>query len=304
MSLLGHLSYLVVLDFLIFQYWYRIANRYTVLNFHETGYLPARYIISGLVAGAFIYWAYLLPVLLLKRLHPRYHHPRWWLLWSATAFISSVQVWMIVRGGTPPLSIEVTLALLLHLQLMHFITLMIAQRVTQRELGSIFPGVRSALILMGLWLFWIGYSFAVPAQGDPQPLLGSSFERYMLVLFLTGLIGVGLAFRLGIQMEVIHPSDLVIPSLNITVADILDSFYAAWALFYMVIPVVQYLVRGYVMAHSNLFPTFLLGMLLPFGWSVLVMWPIIFISKPPLALRLVGQAWRQGSAWVRQRLAV
>lgn len=304
MNLLAHLSYLVLMDFFIFQYWYRFANRYTVLNFHESGYLPARYIISGLVAGAVVYWAYLLPVLVLKRFYRRYQHPRWWLLWSATACISSIQVWMIVRGGTPTLSVDVTCALLLHLQLLHFITLMIAQRVTQRELGSIFPGVRSALIVMGLWIFWIGYSFVVEVEGQPQPLIGSLFERYTLLLLLIGLIGVGIAFRLGIQTDFIQASDRVIPSLNITVSDVLDSFYSAWALFYLVIPVVQYAVRGYVMAHSNLFPTFLLGLLLPLGWSLLVMWPIIFISKPPLFFRLAGQAWEWGRQWLRQRFVV
>jgi hypothetical protein len=41
-----------------------------------------------------------------------------------------------------------------------------------------------------------------------------------------------------------------------------------------------------VTAHSNLFPAFLLGLLIPLLWSLLVMWIIILVSKPEVTLGL------------------
>jgi hypothetical protein len=288
------MSYIVVLDYLIFSYWYEWANRYTVLNFQETAFLPARYIISGLVAGAFVYWLYLIPLWLLKRLWPRYQHPRWPLLWGATAVISSLQVWLIVRNSEPALEVWPSLALIVHLQLLHSVMLMVADRALRRGLASILPGLRSALILMAIWIFWAAYSFFPPPPGNPQPLIGSELERLILILILGLLIQVGLAYRLG-SLRGSWADGMLIPPLRISSFDALDAFYTAWACFFLSIPVGQYLSRGYVITHSNLFPAFLLGLLLPMIWSLLGMWLIILISK------ITGAALLQNESLQRLR---
>ena len=285
MNLLLHMSFVVVLDYLIFEYWYIFANRYSVLNFHETGFLPGRYIISGLVAGAFVYWIYILPVLLIKRVWKGYWHPRWGLLWAATAGISSIQVMQIVRNADPPLELPVAAALVAHLQVMHLIMFMVADRAIHRNLGAIIPGVRSAVLFMCGWLFWLWYSFQVTPEGSLTPHIGAAWERYLIGLLVLVLVAVGIAFRSGFQIRQFQRGDVVIPALRITIADIIDSFYSAWALFYLVIPVLHYLTRGYVTAHSNLFPLYLPGMLIPVLWSLVVMWIIILVSKSDLTWR-------------------
>jgi hypothetical protein len=281
------MSYIAVLDYLLFSYWYILANRYDVLNFHEQGFLPGRYIVSGLVAGAILYWVYLIPVGIIRRLNKRYRHPRWWLLWSATAVISSTWVMTIVRSSSvPPLELWVAVGLLVHLQLVHFIMFMVAERVMHRALGSILPGVRSAVIFLGLWLFWIWFSFHVHPNEDPRPVVGSAVERYLLALLIVIFIGAAAAYRLRWELPYLPYNTYVIAPLQITLSDAIDGFYSAWALFYITLPVIHYLWRGYVMTHSSLFPAFLLGFLVPLGWSLLWMWVIVVVSKPELLLRL------------------
>lgn len=288
------MSYITVLDYVFFQYWYVFANRYTVLNFHETGYLPGRYIASGLVGGAFVYWLYLIPTTLLKRYHPRYQHPRWWLLWMATASISSIQVMLIVRGSsTPPLSLSVALGLVAHLQVMHLIMLQVAERVLVRGEGTIIPRIRPALLLIVDWFFWLWYSFHVHPQGSPHPRVGSAFERYLLGLLALGLLVFGAMFWGGYKLPYLRRKQVVIAALNVQVGDVIACFYSAWALFYVTIPVIHYLLRGYVMAHDNLFPTYLLGALLPVGWSAVMLWVVMVIERPSMRRRLpqVARQW-------------
>jgi hypothetical protein len=194
---------------------------------------------------------------------------------------------IIVRSSSvPPLELWVAIALLVHLQLVHFIMFMVAERVMHRALGSILPGVRSAVIFLGLWLFWIWYSFHIHPSEDPHPLIGSALERYVLTLLVLMLVAIAVAFRLGWDIPYLLRSTYVIPPLQVTLSDAVDGFYSAWALFYITIPVIHYVLRGYVMTHSSLFPAFLLGFLVPLGWSLLWMWVIVFVSKPALLLRL------------------
>lgn len=283
MNLLFHMSYVLLLDYLIFRYWFNFANRYVVLNFAETGFLPARYIISGLVAGAFVYWAYLIPVTLLRTFAKGYWHPRWWLVWGATAAISSIQVMLIVNDyANPPVAVWPSIALVIHLQAVHFIMFMVADRAMIRGMGSILPGVRTSLVFVGMWLFWLCYSFIDNAQGNPTPLIGSALERYLLGGILLVLMVLGAGYRSGLVSQWVNADETLFAPLKIKVSDAFDGFFSAWALYYMTIPVMHYLLRGYVITHSSIFPAFLLGIVIPFVWSLLWMWVIILISKPDL----------------------
>src|SRR5690606_35965652 len=112
-----------------FQFWFVFANRVTILNFHEKGYLPGRYFISGLVAGALIHWLYLLMVVTLKRFFQRYKHPRAWMLVPAVWMLASIHVYSIVRNVShPPLTAYEGFALVLHLAVVHLITYMVGER--------------------------------------------------------------------------------------------------------------------------------------------------------------------------------
>lgn len=287
MNYLLHMSYVVILDYVIFQYWYVFANRFNVLLYDLDGFLPERYIVSGLVGGAIVYWLYLIPVMLLKRYVRGYQHPRWWLLWVATAFISTLQVGTtVLTNANPPLRFGEAVALVAHLQGVHLIMFMVARRVMLRGQGAIIPGLRPGLIFMADWIFWIWLSFAMTPSGDPQPIIGTAVERYILGLILFALITAGILYRTGYDPPNLSRDETLIPLLQIKLSDLVDGFYAAWALFYMLLPVLHYLSRGYVTAHSNLFPAFLLGLLIPLLWSLLVMWIIILVSKPEVTLGL------------------
>ena len=288
MNYLLHMSYVVVLDYLIFQYWYVFANRFDVLLFDLEGFLPERYIVSGLVGGALVYWLYLIPVSLLKKYYRRYQHPRWWLLWIATAFISTVQVMTItLTTANPALRFGESLALVAHLQGVHLIMFMVARRVMLRGQGAIIPGLRPGLIFMADWLFWLWLSFALPERIVlSKPHVGSAIERYVLGAILLVFITIGIFYRAGYDPPRLPRDRILIPLLEIRVSDLVDSFYAAWALFYMLLPALHYVTRGYVTAHSNLFPAFLLGLLIPGLWSLLVMWFIILVSKPQVSMKL------------------
>lgn len=293
MNFLAHLAYFIVLDWLFFQYLYTFANRYTVLNFGESAFLPARYIMSGLVVGAFLYWLYLVPISFLKRYVLSYWHPRWWLLWLGVAIISSIQIVSIVRRSDPALSIGVTTALLVHLQLMHFMTVMVANRIATKEDRSILPGVRPAILFIGMWLFWVGYSFTDNAQGDPAPTIGSTTERTALAALLATLLVSVMFYRFRWDSGIIPRDRIIVPLFDIAVSDLLDSFWAAWGLYYLLVPIVHYMVRGYIISHSSLFPSFLLGIIAPMGWSLIVMWGILLISKPQFRpIQTMAQQWR------------
>lgn len=281
MNFFIHMSAVVVLDYAFFLYWYALANRYTVLNFHETGFLPARYIISGLVAGAFIYWLYLIPVALLVYFHRRYRHPRWWLLWITVGFISSLQVGSItIQQGSPPLDLEVALALVVHLQLLHLMMFVTADRITRQPNRILMPGIGAGIIFIGMWLFWIWYSFAMPPEGEPAPLVGAELERYILAMILIVLLWIALIYLWGLHLPGLPPHRILIAPLQVTVRDVLNGFYSAWALFYLTIPVIHYLGRGYVTAHSNIFGAFLPALIVVVLWSLIFMWPMIWLTHP------------------------
>jgi len=286
-----HMALITVLDYALFWYWYAWANRYTVLNFHEAGFLPGRYILSGLVAGAIVYWVYLLPVTLLKTFWRGYWHPRWWLLWLATASVSSIQVMLLVRGGSPPLTLEVALVLVVHLQAVHLIMVMVGERAIHKSRGAIIPGVRSTVIFIFLWLFWLWYSFEWQSSALPRPAVGADWERAVLGACLGLALGVALAFRLGLRLPNLGWEDVVIPAFKITLSDLLDGFYSAWALYYIIVPVVHYLLRGYVMSYSGIFPTSLPQAGVILLWSAIGMWVIIAISKTDFKLRLPHIHW-------------
>jgi hypothetical protein len=163
----------------------------------------------------------------------------------------------------------------------------VARRVMLRGQGAILPGLRPGLIFMADWLFWIWLSFALtPPKDIPRPLIGSAIERYILGAILLALITFGIFYRSGYNPPRLPRDQLLIPFLDIRFSDMVDSFYAAWALFYMLMPALHYVTRGYVTAPSNLFPVFLLGLLIPLLWSLLVMWIIILVSKPDVSMKL------------------
>lgn len=295
MNFLVHMALVVTLDYLFFLYWYVIANRFTVLNFHEEGFLPGRYIISGLVAGAFIYWAYLISVQLFKRLSHKYTHPRWWTLWLAAGALGGIQVFRVVTGvdslpirATPPLEAWEAIALIVHLQAIHLLTFITGQRVSHEWKRILLPGVGAGVLFMGLWLFWIGYSFFVVPEADPSPIIGTEIERFVQIIILSLGVMIGLVYLLRIDVPFVDRDKLLIPRFRISVGDVLTGFYSAWALFYLITPVVHYGVRGYVTAHSNLFPAFLLGLLVPLVWSLGVMWLVIWLCHPALGLPYIS----------------
>lgn len=296
MNLLVHMSYVVFLDYLLFRYLYLFANRYDILNFHEAGFLPARYIISGLVVSALVYWLYLIPVTLLNRFVKGYRHPHWFPLWLATALLSSIHIAsMVVGASLPPLTIPVTVALLLHLQLVHLLMFIIGDDTRRTPLRLLVPGVGAGLIFMLGWLFWIAYSFVVipSLDADPQPIIGSQLERYALALLIGVLILLGLWFIRMSRLPFIPPDARLLPELSLTVNDLIIGFYSSWALFYLLIPVLHFLLRGYITAHSNLFPAFLLGILVPLGWSLLVMWVQVWLLHPDWRLRMPRPSFMQ-----------
>ena len=287
MNVLYHMSFVVVIDYVLFRYWYMIANRFTVLNFHETAYLPARYIITGLLAGALVYWLYLIPVLLLSRFHRGYRHPDPGNLWLITAIISSIQIVKIVRGeSTPPLTFNVTAMLIIHLQMVHLIMFYAGKQLKKYPQRILIPGVMPGILAMLAWEFWLWYSFAVRIEGEPSPLIGTELERSILIGILWALIAIGLAFSAGGSLPFLKRDTVIIPDLNVTFGDLMTGFYSAWALFYLIVPVGHYLVRGYVTSHSNLFPAFLLGLLVPLIWSLVLMWGVIWLLHPLLIIRL------------------
>ncbi|MFP4322276.1 MAG: hypothetical protein ACLFTK_07475 [Anaerolineales bacterium] len=287
MNLLAHLSYLLLLDWLFLQFLYVLANRYTVLNFHEIGFLPGRYILSGLVVGALVYWLYVIPVAILKRVWPGYWHPRWWLLWLPLLGISSAQALVITREATTPaLALWVALALVVHLQVVHFFTLRVAERLARDERIVPLPGLGAAMAFNALWMYWVAYSFDVPATADPSPLIGTALERYILLLILAGSV-VGLAaYRAGVGAPVFQDEDEFMPALPLSAHDIVSAFGQAWASFYLTVPVVHFMARGYVMSHGNLFPAFLLGLLVPLIWSLLLTGALLLVQKPELVREL------------------
>lgn len=281
MNFFLHMSLVVALDYGVFLYWYALANRYRVLNFHETGFLPARYIVSGLVAGAFIYWLYVILVAACGYFSRRYRHPRWWMLWISAGFITSLQIANItIQQGAPPLDLEVTLGLVAHLQLVHLIMFVIADRAAKHPFRIFAPGIGSGLIFMGLWLFWIWYSFAVKPEGTPAPHVGSDLERYVLAMILIVLMWIALIYLWGLHLPGLRPTRVMIEPFAITVRDLLNGFYSAWGLYYLTIPAVHYLARGYVTAHSNFFGAFLPAIVVVVIWSLVVMWPIIWLAHP------------------------
>lgn len=297
------MSYVLLLDWLFFQFWYRLANRYEVLNYHETAFLPARYMISGLVAGAFVYWLYLIPVSIYRRMNRRYWHPRWWLLWFTTATLSSVQVVSIVKSGSPPLEMEVALLILLHLQALHLVMFMIGGDLPRQIRPSIVPGLRVALIFIGLWLFWIGYSFVDEPIGTPQPEVGTGLERYIMSLLLLSLMTFGLLYRQGAESFLLRREYRFIEGLDITLGDLIQGFFSAFTLYFLIVPIGHYLLRGYIIAHSLIFPSQLVGLLPPLIWSFSLMGLMVLLKKPSLSLRvLLWELWLNLRADLSQRL--
>ncbi len=297
MNLLAHLSYIALLDWLLLQYLYVFANRYTVLNFHEIGFLPGRYILSGLVVGAFVYWLYVIPVAILRRVWPGYWHPRWWLLWTPVLVISSAQAVLITRQNSDPaLALWVSLALALHLQVMHLFMLRVADRLAQGEQALPLPSLGAMAAFNALWMYWVGYSFDVPALADPSPLIGSPLERYILLLVLAGSTLGLLAYRAGVGAPVFQDEDEFMPALPLSMHDLLYAFGQAWASFYLTVPVVHFLARGYVMSHGNLFPAFLLGWVVPAIWSALLTGVLLVLRKPEI-LRELRHAIRPRGFW-------
>ncbi len=283
MNFFVHMASVVVIDYLIFLYWYALANRYDVLNFHETGFLPARYIMSGLVAGAFLYWVYLIPVVMRKRFSRRYQHPRWWLLWVTVGMITSLQIANItVKQGSPPLDIEVAIALIVHLQLIHLMMFLMADLSMKDPVRIVIPGIRPGVAFMAMWLFWLWYSFAVKSEGRVVPRIGEEWERYVIGMVLIILIWLALIYLWGLNLPRLRHNTVLIEPFNITVMELLKGFYSAWALFFLTIPMVHYFVRGYVTAHSNIFPSFLAGFFVPVVWSLIVMWPLIWLMRPEM----------------------
>lgn len=283
MNFLLHMSVVVVLDYVVFLYWYAIANRYTVLNFNEQGFLPARYIMSGLVAGAVVYWIYLIPVALRRHFSKHYRHPRWWLLWVTVGFITSLQIGSLtIQQGSPPLDLEVAVALIVHLQLIHLVMFVMADLAMQNPTRILLPGIRTGVLFMMMWLFWIWYSFAVVPEGENVPLVGAVWERYVLAMVLIILIWLAMIYLGGLNLPGLPRNRVVVEPLKITVLEILRGFYSAWALFYLTIPPAHYLMRGYVIAHSNIFTAFLLGLLAPVIWSLILMWPLIWLMRPDM----------------------
>jgi hypothetical protein len=282
-----HMSVVVVLDYLFFRYWYVYANRFDVLLFDHDGFLPGRYIISGLVAGVFVYWLYLLPVLALNRFSRTYRHPEPGALWIATMTISSIQVFIAVRdAGTPPLDLPVTAALVCHLQLIHLLMFIIGTRLRTQPYRILMPGIEAALLFMVGWIFWIWYSFEVQVKVEPRPRIGSATERYIMLAILVIFMLLGIAYRFGWRIPFGNHQQRLFSAVDITVSDVMVSFYSAWALFYLIIPPVHYLTRGYVTDYSNLFPAFLLGLLVPLVWGLGLMWLLIWLRKPFFELRM------------------
>lgn len=287
MNVLYHMSVVVVLDYILFYYWYVVANRFTVLNYHETAFLSGRYIITGLLAGAMVYWLYLIPVALLSRYQRHYKHPEPGALWLITGIISTIQLVNMVRANSiPPLSLPVTAGLIIHLQVLHLIMFHVGSYLKRDPKRLLAVGVLPGVLLMLDWVFWLWYSFEVKMEGDPRPLIGTDAERYVLIGILWAFIVTGLAYAAGGSLPFLKRDTLIIPDLNITFGNLMSGFYSAWALFYLLFPVGHYLIRGYVIAHSTLFPAFLLGLLVPLIWSLVVMWGVIWLIHPLLMIRL------------------
>jgi hypothetical protein len=280
-----HLAVLVILQYGFMQYWYVFANRYVVLNFQESAFLPARYAISGVVAGAFIYWLYLLPLGLIRRLWRGYQHPRWWLLWAAVVAIGGTQTLNTLRDASqPPVTLWAALMAVFNLQLYLGLTLWVASRPERGKAASLWPSPPMALMFIGLWGFWLAYSFWHEPQGEPRPLIGTPLERYALGLVLGGL-------ALACLLSSLQPVQTWLAERRFSgleARQALAWFFSSLAGFYLFVPVFHYLLRGYVIAHSTLFPAFFLGALVPIGWSLVY-----------VALRIGAREGRHWLAWPR-----
>lgn len=64
---------------------------------------------------------------------------------------------------------------------------------------------------------------------------------------------VGVSFRLRLGAPYVIREQTVFQTL--TIEDMLDAFYSALGLYFLLIPLGHFLLRGYVISHSTLFPT-------------------------------------------------